>query len=334
MAYKQRSPIPILEGGTNAQSFTTSNAVVIYDGTRLVSVVAGTSGYVLTSNGPGVDPSWQNIQANGAVTALQSDSGTATPTLGIIDIDGGSNINTSATGSTLTVNLDSSINVPGSVIVGNSLTVTGGFVSQGLGIVNISADANTNTVNVATGSGVKTLTIGSTNTTSSVTINTGSGGINVPSFSTAGAVVTTSAGLLSDANASTAGFVLTSNGAGSPPSFQAAGGGGMTWTEETGATLALAVNNGYILNRGTAITATLPASAAVGDIIGIVGSGSGGWIIAQNSGQTIHFGNQNTTTGAGGSLASTNRYDCLEIICNVTDTDFVVRSSMGNITFV
>jgi hypothetical protein len=132
----------------------------------------------------------------------------------------------------------------------------------------------------------------------------------------------------------TATQVLTSNGAGVAPTFQAASSGGMTWTDVTGATQALAVNNGYIMNRATLITATLPATAAEGSIIALVGKGAGGWLIAQNSGQTIHFGTLNTTTGATGTLASSAQYDCVEIICTTANTDFVVRSSIGNLTVV
>ncbi len=88
------------------------------------------------------------------------------------------------------------------------------------------------------------------------------------------------------------------------------------------------------MNNGSLITGTLPSTAAFGSVIAIVGYGSGGWSIAQNSGQTIHFGNVNTTTGVGGSLSSTNRYDCVELLCTVADTAFVVRSSIGNITYV
>lgn len=110
--------------------------------------------------------------------------------------------------------------------------------------------------------------------------------------------------------------------------------GGLPYTEVTGATQALAVNNGYIMNRGTLITATLPAIAAQGSIIDIIGKGAGGWIIAQNGGQTVHFGTSNTTAGAGGSLASTAQYDCVELICTTANTDFVVKSVIGNLTVV
>ena len=72
----------------------------------------------------------------------------------------------------------------------------------------------------------------------------------------------------------------------------------------------------------------------VGDIIEIVGKGAGGWLIAQNAGQTIHFGSSDTTTGAGGSLASTNRYNSIYLVCITANTDFLVKTSGGNITVV
>lgn len=54
------------------------------------------------------------------------------------------------------------------------------------------------------------------------------------------------------------------------------------------------------------VTASLPSTSSVGDLVWIVGKGVGGWKIAQNAGQKIHFGNQDTTTGAGGHLDSSN----------------------------
>jgi hypothetical protein len=106
------------------------------------------------------------------------------------------------------------------------------------------------------------------------------------------------------------------------------------WTEVVGTSQAMAVNNGYIASNAGLVTLTLPGTAALGQIIRVAGKGSGGWQIAQNGGQTIHFGAANTTTGAGGSLASTNRYDSIELLCITADTDFVVLSSIGNITVV
>ena len=76
------------------------------------------------------------------------------------------------------------------------------------------------TCNFATGGAAKTLTLGSTNTTSTTNLQSGSGGINIPAFAE-GALVTSSAGKISTVTG-TAGYVLTANGAGTAPSFQAA----------------------------------------------------------------------------------------------------------------
>jgi hypothetical protein len=105
----------------------------------------------------------------------------------------------------------------------------------------------------------------------------------------------------------------------------------VTWSVETGAAVAPAVNKGYITNRGGGITYTLPTTAAVGSIIRIC-SIAGLWTIAQNAGESIVFGAFTTTVGAGGSLVATNVGDTIEIVCTVADTTWAVLSSIGNIT--
>lgn len=106
------------------------------------------------------------------------------------------------------------------------------------------------------------------------------------------------------------------------------------WTEVTGTSQTAATNNGYIANNAALVTITLPATAAVGKTIKIVGKGAGLWKIAQAAGQTIHVGNVNTTTGAGGSVTATNRYDSIELVCTTANTDYVVSSSTGSFTIV
>ena len=83
------------------------------------------------------------------------------------------------------------------------------------------------------------------------------------------------------------------------------------------------MNNEYTANAATLLTITLPASAAINDRIRVVGAGAGGWKVAQNSGQTIHLGSSSTTTGTSGYIASATVYDCVELICVTTDTDWV-----------
>lgn len=111
--------------------------------------------------------------------------------------------------------------------------------------------------------------------------------------------------------------------------------GGNPWTVVSGTSVSLAVNTNYILNNAGLVTATLPATFAVGDIIRIQGQGAGGWLIAQNSGQVINLGASPTTSGATGSLASTNRYDSIELLAITANTTLVVFGApQGNITVV
>jgi hypothetical protein len=114
----------------------------------------------------------------------------------------------------------------------------------------------------------------------------------------------------------------------------AANGGRVAWAEVTGTTQTAAINSGYILNNAGLVTVTLPAAAAVGDIIQLAGKGAGLWRLAQNASGIVHFGSANTTTGTGGSLTATNRYDCLNLVCIVANNEWVVTSSVGNFTVV
>jgi hypothetical protein len=65
----------------------------------------------------------------------------------------------------------------------------------------------------------------------------------------------------------------------------------------------------------------------------VQGKGAGGWKIAQNAGQTIHFGNVDTTTGATGYLASTNRYDSIQLLCITANTDWAIMTTQGVVTY-
>jgi hypothetical protein len=106
-------------------------------------------------------------------------------------------------------------------------------------------------------------------------------------------------------------------------------------TVVTGTSQTMASNNAYVSNNAGVVTFTLPATFAVGDIFQIMGLGAGGWAIAQNASQLIHFGNEVTTTGTGGSLASTNAFDSIILKAVVANTTLVVLGGpQGNITYV
>lgn len=112
-------------------------------------------------------------------------------------------------------------------------------------------------------------------------------------------------------------------------------GGGLTWTVVTGASQAAAVNNGYIANNAGTCVITLPATSAVGNIVAVTGMNNAtGWQIAQNAGNQIFFGSASTTSGTGGSLASTKTFDSVYLLCITTNANWVVLNSIGNITVV
>lgn len=129
------------------------------------------------------------------------------------------------------------------------------------------------------------------------------------------------------------GIIVTGNGPGDTVTVSVSG-SLMTWQEVTAASASMNNNKGYIANRGTQITLTLPTTASQGDIIRIAGKGAGGYTIAQNAGQTIFYVASATTTGVGGSLTPVERYDSIELLCMTANTDWVVLNATGNYTVV
>ncbi len=109
-------------------------------------------------------------------------------------------------------------------------------------------------------------------------------------------------------------------------------GASLRWSEVTSSSQQMASGNGYVLNNSSRVTAILPPSADFGDTVRVVGKGAGGWLLAQNAGQTIHFGSQNTTTGTAGGLASQSVFDAVELLCTTMNSDWTVLSSQGNLT--
>lgn len=111
--------------------------------------------------------------------------------------------------------------------------------------------------------------------------------------------------------------------------------GGLTFSEVTGTTQAMAVNSWYLANNAGLVTLTLPDTAALGSVVKITGKGAGLFRIAQNAGENINFGNVTTTTGVGGYIEATLRYDTIELICSVANTTWTVSTPpQGNITYV
>lgn len=188
-------------------------------------------------------------------------------------------------------------------------------------------------INIAgSGGGIITAVNGGNN----ITVNTiGTvATVNVSGTTNHAVQVGNALGALTSIGTGTAGQVLVSNGAAADPSFQTISLPFVfPWTVVTVNTN-MAVNHGYIANNVAAVTLTLPAVAAVGDIVKVTGENTGGWIIAQNAGQTIFFGNStggtsSTTTGVTGTVASGAPRNYIELLCVAANNDWNILSING-----
>ncbi len=209
MSYKRKSPTPINEGGSNTIGANyISSTVLFYSPTSgpgstpaFSSIPNGSTGQVLAANVSG-NPTFQSVSSLGSVISIAGDTGTATPSAGVINLlNGGQNITTAATGSTITVNVSGNTNH--SVLLGNS---SGGINSLTVPSANTILQGNA----AADPSFTASPSIGGT-----VTIGTG---LTITPF-TYGALVSSNAGVISSA-AGTTGTVMIGT-TGSSPSFSA-----------------------------------------------------------------------------------------------------------------
>lgn len=202
-------------------------------------------------------------------------------------------------------------------------------------------------VNVAPGatSGVPLISQGAASNPLFGTAVVAGGGTGSTSFNINGAVYsnTTTTGVLQAATL-TDGQLLIGASAGAPAAANITPGSGITvtnaansitiaatnpsgtpWTDVTGATQTLAVNNGYITDHSTTVTYTLPASGALGDVIKIVGK-LGLATITPNANQQILIGSGSGAVGATGTAASNNVGDCITLRCITSGASTVWRA--------
>jgi hypothetical protein len=111
-------------------------------------------------------------------------------------------------------------------------------------------------------------------------------------------------------------------------------GAGFTWVDVTGGSATLAAQSGYIADKSTLTTLTLPTNNSLGDTILVVGKGTGGWKIVYTTGQNIIFGATTSTTTTG-NIASNQAADCVTLVCTTASASapiFTVTNSQGNIS--
>ena len=173
----------------------------------------------------------------------------------------------------------------------------------------------------------------STLATHNAVLTTNATGVITPIVVTNGQIVIgNTAGAPLAANITPGTGIAVTNGANA---ITIASNGADVWVDQTTASVTMSTNTGYTSDAGASlVTFTLPATASIGDFVEINGKNAGGYTIAQAAGQVIHYGNQVTTVGVGGSLASSNQWDCVKLRCVTANTTWTVVSSTGNLTVV
>lgn len=159
----------------------------------------------------------------------------------------------------------------------------------------------------------------------------GSGGLGITTTPTNGQIPIGNGTNYTAATLSAGSGISITNASGS---VTIASSGVSATTEVTGTSATMVANNDYIANNVGLVTLTLPTTAALGSEIGVFYKGAGGWLVAQNAGQQIRIGTSTSTSGTGGSLASSAAGDCIKLKCITADTLFEVFSTQGNITVV
>jgi hypothetical protein len=337
---------------------TLDNGVLVTSATGVPELLAnsGTAGFVLTANS-GAPPSWQAVTAEGTITTIDGDTGSITATAGVVTLSGGTTgLTTSGSASTM--------DLTGTLKLANGGTNASLTASNG-GIFYSSATAGAILAGTATARQVllsgataaptwSTATYPTTTTINQLLFSSAANAITGLTTADSAALVTTSAGvpvwtasmtngqvLIGSTGATpvpatlTAGTNISITNAAGAVTINSTGSASFAWVDVATGTQSMAVNTGYITDNGASlVTYTLPATAAEGSVLRVAGFSAGGWKIAQNASQLIHIGNQTTTTGTGGSLASSNTFDQVELLCVVANTTFVVLSMVGNLTYV
>jgi hypothetical protein len=299
----------LTRGGSNA-SLTASNGGIVYSSATAMAILSGTatSGLPLLS-GSSAAPTWGSfaLSLGGALT-----------TAGALTTVG-------AFGVTFTFTNTTSVTFPTSGTLATTAQIPTGAALTKTDDTNVTltlgGSPTTALVNAAS------ITAGWTGTLSGT--RGGTGVNNGASTITIGGNVTFSGGF-TFAGTITGNTAVTFPTSGTLATTAQA----ITNVNQTSSSATLAANSRYATNNGASlVTYTIPAGAAVGDTYIIVGGSSGGWTVAQPASVQCHLGNSATTSGVGGSLASSNQYDSATITC-VASNVFTVYGVQGNITIV
>lgn len=330
------TPVAIAgSGSTLTTNIQTSQAIAAADATKIGLSNFDSGSFAVAATG------FVTLAGTGALKTLTGNSGGAiSPTANNINTVGTGSITIAGAGSTLTTQLTGLTNHAVLVGAGSATitnvgpTATAGQILQSAGaaadpVFSTATYPSTTTVSQLLYSSSANVVAGLA-TANSATLVTTSTGVPVMSATmTNGQVIIGSTGATPAASTLSAGTGISiTNGAGT---ITIAGtGGALTWINQTIDLSPLVAGNAYEANKGTLLTLTLPTGGTFGQTIRVQGFGAGGWIINAGVGQTIQV-NANASTVAG-SVASTNRYDYIELVCSTTTTTWLATDSGGNLT--
>jgi hypothetical protein len=105
--------------------------------------------------------------------------------------------------------------------------------------------------------------------------------------------------------------------------------GQISWSINASDLFTMTSNSGYVLTNDITPVATLPTTAAIGDIFFLVGRGVNGFYVGQNAGQVIRYLNQSTTVGVTGYVHTSAQNNCIELVCTTTNLEFTVLNTIG-----
>lgn len=330
------SPVAVA-GATNTLTVNVqkSQAIAATDATKVGLAAFDSASFAVDANG------FVTASATGVIKTITGNSGGAeSPSAGNFNILGTGSITVAGTANTETVQLTGLTNHALQVGAGTATltqlatTATAGQVLQSAGSSSDPAYStatypSTTTVSQILYSSATNVVSGLATANRAVVTTSATGVPVVTALATDGQLIIGSTAGAPAAATLTAGTGITITNASNSITV-AVTGGGNTWSSIT-ANQTLVVNNGYFVTSGT-LSLALPAAAVVGDTIYVVLRGGTSYSITQASGQQIFFGNTNTTSGAGGSLASSAAGDSIRMVCSATNTTWVVIDSVGNLT--
>lgn len=231
------------------------------------------------------------------------------------------------------------------ITLGGALTTAGPLLTSGANSITFTSTGATNVILPTTGTLVNSAvtTLSSLSSVGTITTGTWQGtvvggiyggtGINNGSntITLAGNFITSGANSLTLTTIAPTNVTLPTSG-----TLATISSNGVVVTNVTGTSATItdsAPVNIYVVNNAALVTLTLPTTMVVGHSIRVVGSGAGGWKIAQNASQEIIFttgggtSTGTTTTGTGGSLASGVSTDCADLICGTANTTWTLFSA-------